>query len=142
MRLGRGPNGGGARAGTGVAVEEPQPSAPPRKAPLDPRGFTYSVVIPVFNSEPLVGTTIDRTVAFFEAQGFSYEIVLVNDGSTDDSWEVLREAVDRHTHVRGSTCSATTASTTPTSAGSVTPGATTSSRWTTTCRTRPKRSST
>jgi polyisoprenyl-phosphate glycosyltransferase len=57
-------------------------------------------VIPVFNSEPLVGTTIDRTVAFFEAQGFAYEIVLVNDGSADNSWDVLVEAVERHTHVR------------------------------------------
>jgi glycosyltransferase involved in cell wall biosynthesis len=103
LRLGRGPNGSGGAGGAGgggVAVEVPQPAAPPRKAPLDPRGFKFSVVIPVFNSEPLVGTTIDRTVAFFEAQGFTYEIVLVNDGSTDNSWDVLRVAVERYTHVR------------------------------------------
>ena len=77
-----------------------QAVAPRTKAPLDPRGFKYSVVIPVFNSEPLVGTTIDRTVAFFEGQGFAYEIVLVNDGSTDNSWDVLCDAVERHSHVR------------------------------------------
>lgn len=68
--------------------------------PLDMRSFMYSVVIPVFNSEPIVGTTIERTVDFFEAQHFRYEIILVNDGSTDDSWEVLRDAVDRYPHVK------------------------------------------
>jgi len=64
------------------------------------RSFTYSVVIPVFNSEPIVGTTIDRTVAFFEAQHLLYEVILVNDGSTDGSWEVLRAAAQRYPHVR------------------------------------------
>lgn len=68
-------------------------------AGLDPTRFTYSVVIPVFNSAQIVGTTIDRTVAFFAAQGLSCEIVLVNDGSTDDSWEVLRLAAQRHANV-------------------------------------------
>ncbi len=61
--------------------------------------FTYSVVIPVFNSEQIVATTIDRTAAFFESNGLSYEIILVNDGSTDGSWEVLREAARRHDHL-------------------------------------------
>lgn len=51
----------------------------------------YSVIIPVFNSAPIVGTTIDRTVDFFEKQGWDYEMILVNDGSTDGSWNVVRE---------------------------------------------------
>ncbi len=67
---------------------------------LDAHRFTYSVVIPVFNSEQIVATTIDRTVAFFESHGFAYEIILVNDGSTDHSWDVLRRAPARYPHVR------------------------------------------
>ena len=77
------------RVGPAARSEQPETPAKPAKGPLDPTGFTYSVVIPVFNSEPIVGTTIERTVAFFEAHGLSYEIVLVNDASTDGSWEVL-----------------------------------------------------
>ena len=77
-----------------------QPLHEPTPPPLDLRSFTYSVVIPVFNSEPIVGTTIDRTVAFFEGRGLAYELILVNDGSTDGSWEVLRQAVARYPHVR------------------------------------------
>jgi glycosyltransferase involved in cell wall biosynthesis len=67
---------------------------------LDPHRFTYSVVIPVFNSEQIVATTIDRTVAFFESRGFSYELILVNDGSTDHSWDVLKRAPARYPHVQ------------------------------------------
>jgi glycosyltransferase involved in cell wall biosynthesis len=81
-----------------VSLARPLPE--PTHPPLDLRSFTYSVVIPVFNSEPIVGTTIDRTVAFFEGQGLAYELILVNDGSTDGSWEVLRHAVARYPHVR------------------------------------------
>lgn len=68
--------------------------------PLDRRSFTYSVVIPVFNSEQIVATTIERTAAFFEANGLSYEVILVNDGSIDRSWEVLRDAARERPHVR------------------------------------------
>lgn len=81
-----------------MSLARPLPS--PVHPPLDMRSFTYSVVIPVFNSEPIVRTTIDRTVAFFEGQGLAYELILVNDGSTDGSWEVLRDAVARYPHVR------------------------------------------
>ncbi len=70
------------------------------QAVQDPHRFTYSVVIPVFNSEEIVATTIDRTVAFFESRGFSYEVILVNDGSNDGSWSVLQRAPARYPHVR------------------------------------------
>lgn len=40
----------------------------------------YSVVIPVYQSEKIVGDTIDRTVSFFQQQGWRYELILVNDG--------------------------------------------------------------
>jgi len=52
----------------------------------------YSVVIPVYNSQDIVGETLRRTAAFFESRGLSYEIVAVNDGSRDGSWAVLEEA--------------------------------------------------
>jgi glycosyltransferase involved in cell wall biosynthesis len=51
----------------------------------------YSVVIPVYNSGRIVGETIDRTVAFFKRQGWPYELILVNDGSKDNSWDILSD---------------------------------------------------
>jgi polyisoprenyl-phosphate glycosyltransferase len=50
----------------------------------------YSVVIPVFNGAVFVGETIDRVLAFFAARGLRCEIIVVNDGSTDRTWEVMK----------------------------------------------------
>ena len=65
----------------------------------DRRSFTYSLVVPVYNSVDLVGTTIDRIVEVFEGAGLRYQLVLVNDGSRDGSWEVIAEAARANPHV-------------------------------------------
>lgn len=57
--------------------------------PLDPSSFTYSIVIPVYNSARIVGETVDRVVDVFTRAGLPFEVVLVNDGSPDDSWQVI-----------------------------------------------------
>ncbi|MDE6468737.1 MAG: glycosyltransferase, partial [Muribaculaceae bacterium] len=49
-----------------------------------------SVIVPLFNeaeSLPELNAWITRVMA---DNGFSYEIIYVNDGSTDNSWEVIR----------------------------------------------------
>jgi glycosyltransferase involved in cell wall biosynthesis len=58
---------------------------------LDRHAFTYSVVVPVFNSVALVGETVDRIVEVFEKEQLSYELILVNDGSRDGSWDVIAQ---------------------------------------------------
>jgi len=61
--------------------------------------FSYSVVIPVYNSEPIVGETVKRVVEVFDGAGLRYEIVLVNDGSPDRSWAVISELARTTPHV-------------------------------------------
>ena len=53
--------------------------------------FTYSVVIPVYNSAEIVGETVDRVVRTFTEAGLRHQVVLVNDGSSDGSWEIIAE---------------------------------------------------
>lgn len=57
------------------------PDSPPR----------LSIVIPVFNSAEVVAQTVQRTCTVMEAMGVSFEIVLVNDGSKDESWEIISD---------------------------------------------------
>lgn len=66
----------------------------PCGAPVD--GPRFSVVIPVYNSASIVGSTIDACLDTFRAIGDPFEILLVNDGSSDRSWEVLCNRVARH----------------------------------------------
>jgi glycosyltransferase involved in cell wall biosynthesis len=72
---------------------------PRTRVPIQMRGALFSVVIPVFNSGDIIGATIDRTVAFFERHGLAFEIICVNDGSRDDSWEVLRRTAADQPHL-------------------------------------------
>jgi glycosyltransferase involved in cell wall biosynthesis len=64
-------------------------ASPSSDESLDREQFSYSIVIPVFNSEALVGTTVDRVVSVFNDHDLKHEIILVNDGSKDGSWEVI-----------------------------------------------------
>ncbi len=50
-----------------------------------------SVVVPLYNEEeslPELFAWIERVM---NANGFSYEVIFVNDGSTDRSWEVIEK---------------------------------------------------
>ena len=59
------------------------------------------MVIPVFNSERIVGTTIDRTVEFLRRHRLSFEVICVNDGSRDKSWDVLEQKAAQYVEVKG-----------------------------------------
>jgi glycosyltransferase involved in cell wall biosynthesis len=48
-----------------------------------------SIVAPVFNEEPTISHFVDRVRAVLEALALPFEIVLVNDGSTDGSLGVM-----------------------------------------------------
>lgn len=59
-----------------------------------------SVVVPLFNEDeslPELNAWIKRVVT---AAGYSYEVVYVNDGSTDRSFEVLQELAAQDPHVK------------------------------------------
>ena len=57
----------------------------------DRAAYLYSVVIPVYNSEAIVGETVRRVIEVFAGAGLRWEIILVNDGSPDRSWSVISE---------------------------------------------------
>ena len=60
-----------------------------------------SIVIPLFNEEeslPELCTWIHKVMT---EHHFSYEVLLIDDGSTDESWEVIREIATSNTAVKG-----------------------------------------
>ena len=50
-----------------------------------------SVVIPIYNEDESIGGLFGWIKRVMEAHGFSYEVIFVNDGSTDRSWQVIEQ---------------------------------------------------
>jgi len=50
----------------------------------------WSVVIPAFNEARRLPTYLDDVVAFFEGRGETYEVIVVDDASTDDTPSVVQ----------------------------------------------------
>jgi len=62
--------------------------------------LAISVVIPAFNEERRVGSTLEAIADYLDAAGLEHEIVVVDDGSRDRTAEVVREAAARHPRIR------------------------------------------
>src|SRR5690606_21690093 len=50
-----------------------------------------SVVIPLYNEEESLKELHDKIKEVMQEKGYSYEIIFVDDGSTDGSWNVINE---------------------------------------------------
>lgn len=53
--------------------------------------INLSVVIPLYNEEESLPELCSWISRVMKSHGFSYEILLVDDGSSDDSWQVIEE---------------------------------------------------
>ena len=60
-----------------------------------------SIVVPVYNSELILPALIKRMEPVLDSLADEYELVLVNDGSRDQSWKVIRELSVSRPWVRG-----------------------------------------
>src|SRR5687767_2796573 len=66
---------------------------------MDPT-TTISVVIPVYKSEAIIPELVRRITNTLNAENVPYEIILVNDGSTDGSWNAMEKAAAEFSQVR------------------------------------------
>ena len=60
-----------------------------------------SVIIPLFNEEESIPELYAWIERVMKANGFSYEVIFVNDGSTDRSWEIINGLQQQSATVRG-----------------------------------------
>lgn len=60
-----------------------------------------SVVIPIFNEEESLPELINWISRVMHDHGFSYEVILVNDGSSDGSWDVIQNLAERSVAIKG-----------------------------------------
>lgn len=75
---------------------EPERTTPSAGPPVD-----LSVLVPAYNEEASLSELAERTVAVFRRLGITGELILVDDGSTDGTPEVIRRLEAFHPDVRG-----------------------------------------
>lgn len=61
----------------------------------------YSLVVPVFNEEESLRILYGEIVAVAETLSAKIELIFVDDGSTDASWTIIEELVQKDDRVRG-----------------------------------------
>lgn len=64
---------------------------------LDP---TYSIVIPAYNESARLGGTLEKVLAYVHSRGWNAEVIVVNDGSRDNTSEIARQFAEKDPMVR------------------------------------------
>lgn len=62
--------------------------------------FTHSIVVPAYNESARLGSSLEKILAYLEKRGWQTEILVVNDGSRDNTAEVGRSFERQHAAVR------------------------------------------
>ncbi len=60
-----------------------------------------SIVIPLYNEEESLPELCEWIVRVVNANNYSYEIIMVDDGSTDDSWCVIQKISANNPNIKG-----------------------------------------
>jgi len=61
---------------------------------------TYSIVIPAYNESARIGATLGKVLAYVHAQGWHAEVIVVNDGSRDDTAQIVQEFAQKDAALR------------------------------------------
>jgi glycosyltransferase involved in cell wall biosynthesis len=62
--------------------------------------FYLSIVVPLYNEEDSVEDLVCKILETANSFDFPYEIVLVDDGSTDRTWKIIEELAGSNRHIR------------------------------------------
>jgi dolichyl-phosphate beta-glucosyltransferase len=64
------------------------------------REMTYSIVIPAYNEGARLSPTLERVLTYVHQQGWDAEVIVVNDGSRDNTAEIVREFAKNNSMLR------------------------------------------
>ncbi len=61
----------------------------------------YSVILPVFNEESCLEDILRRVLHSLDSLQEPYEIICIDDGSTDSSWDIIQSLHKEFPHIKG-----------------------------------------
>ncbi len=60
-----------------------------------------SVIVPLYNEEESLPELADWIDSVMDKNNYSYEVIMVNDGSTDASWQVIKKLSEVNKNIKG-----------------------------------------
>ena len=60
-----------------------------------------SIVISIFNEEESLPELVSWIEQVMTSEGYSYEVIMVDDGSTDGSWRIIKQLSEKNPNIRG-----------------------------------------
>lgn len=61
---------------------------------------SYSIVIPAYNESERIQSSLKKIVAFLSKQDWQVEVLVVNDGSRDNTAEIVRQYAAEYSYIR------------------------------------------
>ena len=65
----------------------------------DPRS-AYSIIIPAYDEGARIGATLGKVLAYVDERGWDAEVIAVDDGSRDNTAEIIRSYVEKNHRLR------------------------------------------
>ena len=62
--------------------------------------YTYTIVIPAYNESQRIPETLEKVLAYVAEQNWDCEVLIVDDGSRDNTPDIIREFMTRHANLR------------------------------------------
>ena len=63
--------------------------------------MNISVIIPLLNEKESLLELTDSLVDVMKSYNFSYEIIFIDDGSSDNSWDIIEELSSKSETIKG-----------------------------------------
>ena len=60
-----------------------------------------SIIISLYNEEESLPELLRWIEEVMDRENFSYEVIMVDDGSTDNSWKLIKELSEKNSSIRG-----------------------------------------
>ena len=60
-----------------------------------------SVIVPLFNEEESIPELYAWIERVMNSHNYEFEVIFVNDGSTDSSWDIIEQLSNKSEHVKG-----------------------------------------
>ncbi|MFC2049005.1 glycosyltransferase [Elusimicrobiota bacterium] len=62
--------------------------------------INVTIIIPAYNDENIIGSSIEKVISYFSSINYNYELIIIDDGSTDGTIDIIKTNMNRYPAIR------------------------------------------